>query len=212
LSIIDREKAPIKIADRSHLSMFENPCMPQTMAGWLARQRARCRVQQVRAHLLLFPACFWREGVAEWSQSSRRPTAAARRREGAVMSNIIPMPDRATDNPPNCAAEQLRRASADVTCACPFRGQPNGIELYDEDGFDDDDVFETSYYAACKHCGAGAKGRKPGACGGYVEPLGTGLVALPRPPHGWGRRTTHAVTILWRSGPESVARVSAACV
>ena len=60
------------------------------------------------------------------------------------MSNIIPMPDRATDNPPNCAAEQLRRASADVTCACPFRGQPNGIELYDEDGFDDDDVFETS--------------------------------------------------------------------
>jgi Lar family restriction alleviation protein len=54
------------------------------------------------------------------------------------------------------------RACADVTRPCPFCGQIDKIEVCDDEGYDDNDVYVTVYYVDCARCGCeGPKADSP---------------------------------------------------
>ena len=59
------------------------------------------------------------------------------------MSNVTPI-SRDVEN---------HLARADVTQRCPFCGEHDTLEVNDEDGFDENDVYDTCYWVACSRCG-----------------------------------------------------------
>jgi Lar family restriction alleviation protein len=48
----------------------------------------------------------------------------------------------------------MTRACADVTRPCPFCGQLDKIEMHDDEGYDESEVWGTAYFVACGNCGS----------------------------------------------------------